>query len=58
MIDSVRTLLERQESAFKLLTRAAVWTQERVPECEVAENQARLRREEARGRLAAFWMKA
>ncbi|KLO20122.1 hypothetical protein SCHPADRAFT_923949 [Schizopora paradoxa] len=55
---SVRTMLERQENAYKHLTRAAVWTQERVPECEIAENQAKLRREEARGRLAAFWKKA
>jgi len=53
--DSVRIMLERQESVFKQLTRTAVWTQDRVPECEIAESHAKIRREEARGHLAAFW---
>jgi len=56
--DAVKIMLERQENVFNQLTRTAVWTQGRVPECEIAEIQAKVRLEEARGLLAAFWKKA
>ena len=48
-------MLEKQEAVYVVLTRLAVWIQERVPLCEIDERRARAERDAARVKLAELW---
>ncbi|KIJ55740.1 hypothetical protein M422DRAFT_41641 [Sphaerobolus stellatus SS14] len=52
---SVELMLERQETVFACLTRAAVWVQNKVPEVEAEVRTAHATRDTARRNLAVIW---